>query len=174
MLLWWLLTDSNCGHKALQASALPTELRSHDLCGKILITLTPKPTLNGRLSDCIIGSELRSHVSLERELYHLSDISRVLLCRSNINSTWWARRGYPSDALRPVLEASFCALPRLRTLCFAIIGFSQNHTPIIKSTLWRVLFLVGEAGVEPACRKARILSPLCIPIPPLALVRNPF
>ena len=28
---WWLLPDSNWGHKALQASALPTELKSHDL-----------------------------------------------------------------------------------------------------------------------------------------------
>jgi hypothetical protein len=27
---WWLLSDSNRGHKALQASALPTELKSHD------------------------------------------------------------------------------------------------------------------------------------------------
>ncbi len=27
--LWWLLPDSNWGHKALQASALPTELKSH-------------------------------------------------------------------------------------------------------------------------------------------------
>jgi hypothetical protein len=26
---WWLLPDSNWGHKALQASALPTELKSH-------------------------------------------------------------------------------------------------------------------------------------------------
>ena len=25
---WWLLPDSNWGHKALQASALPTELKS--------------------------------------------------------------------------------------------------------------------------------------------------
>jgi hypothetical protein len=30
VLLWWLLSDSNRGHKALQASALPTELKSHD------------------------------------------------------------------------------------------------------------------------------------------------
>lgn len=29
---------------------------------------------------------------------------------------------------------------------------------------------MGEAGVEPACHKAQILSLLCIPIPPLALV----
>ena len=29
VLLWWLLPDSNWGHKALQASALPTELKSH-------------------------------------------------------------------------------------------------------------------------------------------------
>src|SRR5690606_14052226 len=28
-LSWWLLPDSNWGHKALQASALPTELKSH-------------------------------------------------------------------------------------------------------------------------------------------------
>src|SRR5450830_1134295 len=28
-LFWWLLPDSNWGHKALQASALPTELKSH-------------------------------------------------------------------------------------------------------------------------------------------------
>ena len=27
--MWWLLPDSNWGHKALQASALPTELKSH-------------------------------------------------------------------------------------------------------------------------------------------------
>jgi hypothetical protein len=27
---WWLLPDSNWGHKALQASALPTELKSHN------------------------------------------------------------------------------------------------------------------------------------------------
>jgi hypothetical protein len=27
-ILWWLLPDSNWGHKALQASALPTELKS--------------------------------------------------------------------------------------------------------------------------------------------------
>gem|GEM_PF-2584575 len=26
---WWLLPDLNWGHKALQASALPTELKSH-------------------------------------------------------------------------------------------------------------------------------------------------
>ena len=26
--MWWLLPDSNWGHKALQASALPTELKS--------------------------------------------------------------------------------------------------------------------------------------------------
>ena len=26
---WWLLPDLNRGHKALQASALPTELKSH-------------------------------------------------------------------------------------------------------------------------------------------------
>ena len=26
--LWWLLPDLNWGHKALQASALPTELKS--------------------------------------------------------------------------------------------------------------------------------------------------
>jgi hypothetical protein len=26
--IWWLLPDSNWGHKALQASALPTELKS--------------------------------------------------------------------------------------------------------------------------------------------------
>jgi hypothetical protein len=29
-MLWWLLPDSNWGHKALQASALPTELKSHN------------------------------------------------------------------------------------------------------------------------------------------------
>ncbi len=29
--LWWLLPDSNWGHKALQASALPTELKSRQL-----------------------------------------------------------------------------------------------------------------------------------------------
>lgn len=28
-LKWWLLPDLNWGHKALQASALPTELKSH-------------------------------------------------------------------------------------------------------------------------------------------------
>lgn len=28
-MIWWLLPDSNWGHKALQASALPTELKSH-------------------------------------------------------------------------------------------------------------------------------------------------
>src|SRR5690349_3317782 len=28
MISWWLLPDSNWGHKALQASALPTELKS--------------------------------------------------------------------------------------------------------------------------------------------------
>ena len=28
-ILWWLLPDLNWGHKALQASALPTELKSH-------------------------------------------------------------------------------------------------------------------------------------------------
>ena len=27
--LWWPLPDSNWGHKALQASALPTELKGH-------------------------------------------------------------------------------------------------------------------------------------------------
>ena len=27
--LWWLLPDSNWGHAALQAAALPTELKSH-------------------------------------------------------------------------------------------------------------------------------------------------
>jgi hypothetical protein len=27
--LWWRLPDSNWGHKALQASALPTELKRH-------------------------------------------------------------------------------------------------------------------------------------------------
>lgn len=32
-LVWWLLPDSNWGHKALQASALPTELKSHISCG---------------------------------------------------------------------------------------------------------------------------------------------
>ena len=31
LLFWWLLPDSNWGHKALQASALPTELKSHAL-----------------------------------------------------------------------------------------------------------------------------------------------
>ena len=30
LLLWWLLPDSNWGHKALQASALPTELKSRN------------------------------------------------------------------------------------------------------------------------------------------------
>ena len=29
--IWWLLPDLNWGHKALQASALPTELKSHDV-----------------------------------------------------------------------------------------------------------------------------------------------
>ncbi len=29
ILFWWLLPDLNWGHKALQASALPTELKSH-------------------------------------------------------------------------------------------------------------------------------------------------
>jgi hypothetical protein len=29
MISWWLLPDSNWGHEALQASALPTELKSH-------------------------------------------------------------------------------------------------------------------------------------------------
>src|SRR2546421_5031804 len=29
--LWWRLPDSNWGHKALQASALPTELKRHVL-----------------------------------------------------------------------------------------------------------------------------------------------
>jgi hypothetical protein len=40
---WWLLPDSNWGHKALQASALPTELKSHTVptfaTGYILIYL---------------------------------------------------------------------------------------------------------------------------------------
>ena len=27
--LWWLLPDSNWGHAALQAAALPAELKSH-------------------------------------------------------------------------------------------------------------------------------------------------
>ena len=31
LFIWWLLPDSNWGHKALQASALPTELKSHIL-----------------------------------------------------------------------------------------------------------------------------------------------
>jgi hypothetical protein len=30
MVFWWLLSDSNRGHKALQASALPTELKSRN------------------------------------------------------------------------------------------------------------------------------------------------
>ena len=28
--IWWLLPDSNWGHAALQAAALPTELKSHN------------------------------------------------------------------------------------------------------------------------------------------------
>ena len=31
LLNWWRLPDSNWGHKALQASALPTELKRHAL-----------------------------------------------------------------------------------------------------------------------------------------------
>lgn len=31
LLFWWLLPDLNWGHKALQASALPTELKSHTI-----------------------------------------------------------------------------------------------------------------------------------------------
>lgn len=45
MLIWWLLPDSNWGHKALQASALPTELKSrigiHYENGAGKETLTP-------------------------------------------------------------------------------------------------------------------------------------
>jgi hypothetical protein len=29
LIVWWLLPDSNWGHAALQAAALPTELKSH-------------------------------------------------------------------------------------------------------------------------------------------------
>jgi transposase-like protein len=36
LFLWWLLPDSNWGHKALQASALPTELKSHTASIKLL------------------------------------------------------------------------------------------------------------------------------------------
>ena len=40
--LWWLLPDSNWGHKALQASALPAELKSHTYIAEVLgeVTLT--------------------------------------------------------------------------------------------------------------------------------------
>ena len=27
---WWAVAESNCGHEAFQASALPTELTAHD------------------------------------------------------------------------------------------------------------------------------------------------
>ena len=28
---WWAVAESNCGHEAFQASALPTELTAHEL-----------------------------------------------------------------------------------------------------------------------------------------------
>ncbi len=44
---WWLLPDSNWGHKALQASALPTELKSRavDLCILLEVDGSGKPLL---------------------------------------------------------------------------------------------------------------------------------
>jgi hypothetical protein len=51
---WWLLPDSNWGHKALQASALPTELKSHNRQRLHLIYLfLPQPDCISRLYlDC--------------------------------------------------------------------------------------------------------------------------
>jgi hypothetical protein len=39
--LWWLLPDSNWGHKALQASALPTELKSRNGWSILNCTVLP-------------------------------------------------------------------------------------------------------------------------------------
>ena len=47
---WWLLPDSNWGHKALQASALPTELKSH----VFIITGAGEETLT---LDLILGKD---------------------------------------------------------------------------------------------------------------------
>jgi hypothetical protein len=34
--IWWAVAESNCGHEAFQASALPTELTAHNLNFTIL------------------------------------------------------------------------------------------------------------------------------------------
>ena len=65
---WWLLPDSNWGHKALQASALPTELKSHDRL-RYSTDITPifqLPEGTHKMVQCGMGTEHRSGDVLER------------------------------------------------------------------------------------------------------------
>jgi hypothetical protein len=63
-LAWWLLPDSNWGHKALQASALPTELKSHNPV--ILLNITGEN--KGARGLFLFGHELLDTVDGVQEL----------------------------------------------------------------------------------------------------------
>ena len=64
-LVWWLLPDSNWGHKALQASALPTELKSQDVGTYLIVNYAAKMIGRPLPYDYLrITQELKSHTRL--------------------------------------------------------------------------------------------------------------
>ena len=65
-LFWWLLPDLNWGHKALQASALPTELKSHIgtyIIQQVMHVSDTSAPLLYYFYSCPFGvNELKSHI----------------------------------------------------------------------------------------------------------------
>ena len=87
--LWWLLPDSNWGHKALQASALPTELKSHI----IIITVNVRVWL-------LPDNSLRSS-----PLNHLGKENWFSLSLDSFASPNWGHKALQASALPTELKS---------------------------------------------------------------------
>ena len=87
--LWWLLPDSNWGHKALQASALPTELKSHI----IIITVNVRVWL-------LPYNSLRSS-----PLNHLGKEKWFYLSLASFASPNWGHKALQASALPTELKS---------------------------------------------------------------------
>ena len=74
---WWLLPDSNWGHKALQASALPTELKSQSARYRLYNTLLRRFFQWQGAVLCSAGSLLHFWYSILRQFCSLYNKMRL-------------------------------------------------------------------------------------------------
>ena len=88
-----------------------------------------------------------------------AEIKQALLQIDELNLFLKTKKAQPTAA-----QNAAHPLKNQWTALRAALQHAAKRLKIEKSFL-----MVGEEGFEPSCQSARILSPLCIPVPPLAL-----